>query len=193
MKILRIMLILVSLLVVAVFAAASFLPTEINVTQTVLIKAPIQRVFRIVNSFEEYNQWSPWYELDPDAEYQTLGQQSGVGARYEWKSTRPELGRGSQQIISSQPFHLVQVEMQYGVQGNGLSRFDLDAVDEGTQVSWTYESALGGGFMTRYFGLALRKRVTEDCARGLVNLKRLAEASVEDSEGRSLEAMLRLF
>lgn len=190
MKILRMVLILISLLVIAAFAAGNLLPTEIRVTRSIQIDAPIQRVFGILNSFEQYNQWSPWYELDPDAVYETLGQRSGVGARFQWDSPKPQLGSGSQEIIGSEPYHFVRVSMKYGLQGSGFSTYDLEASEQGTQMSWAYESDLGSSLITRYFGLALRKRIAADCENGLENLKRFAEASLEDSEGRSLEARL---
>ncbi|MEM7281902.1 MAG: SRPBCC family protein [Pseudomonadota bacterium] len=192
MKILSGLLAVIALLMMGIFVAGSMLPTEIKISRTIEIQAPVKRVFNIVNSFDEYNEWSPWYELDPNALYKTLGRSTGIGARFEWESNTPELGRGSQQIVDSAPYHFVKVELQYGLQGNGYSTYDLEATDATTtQFSWAYESDLGDGLLARYFGLALKKRLAQDCERGLKNLKRLAEASVEDSGGRSLEASLK--
>ncbi len=193
MKILSVILAVILLLIIGVVAAGAMLPTDIKISRTIEIDAPVKRVFNIVNSFEEYNDWSPWYELDPNAVYETLGRPEGEGARFRWESKKPELGRGSQKIVASNPYHLVRVELQYGLQGNGYSTYDLEAKDPTTTVfSWSYESNLGDGLLARYFGFALKKRLAEDCERGLVNLKRLAEASVQDSGGRSLEAKLSL-
>ena len=193
MKILSVILGLVLIVIMGLFVAGTMLPTDIKISRSIEIEAPVKRVFNIVNSFEEYNDWSPWYELDPNAVYETLGRPSGEGARFKWESKKPELGRGSQEIVSSAPYHFVRVEMQYGLQGNGYSTYDLEATDPTTtRFVWSYESNLGDGLLARYFGLALKKRLAEDCERGLVNLKRLAEASVEDSGGRSLEARLDL-
>lgn len=188
MKALRIVLIALGLILVAVLGWTSQLPTDVNVSKSIQIDAPIQRVFNIVNSFEEYNDWSPWYELDPHAIYTLLGRQTGVGARYEWKSTRPELGSGSQEIVDSQPYHQVTVELEFGVQGTGLSTYVLKAEEGITEVSWDYYSKLGNGFISRIQAYTLQKKIAADCERGLERLKQLAEASVQDSDGRSLEA-----
>ena len=74
------------LLIVVVVAIAYILPGSVKVQRETVIDAAPGEVFALVNSFENFNQWSPWYEKDPDGDYQIEGPEQGVGARMTWAS-----------------------------------------------------------------------------------------------------------
>ena len=50
-----------------------------------LIQAPPQVVFGYINDYRKFNQWSPWFERDPEAKYEYSGP-TGVGSKMHWES-----------------------------------------------------------------------------------------------------------
>ncbi|MEM8951205.1 MAG: SRPBCC family protein, partial [Pseudomonadota bacterium] len=80
------------LVVLVVLAIAYILPGSVHVKRTTVIDAAPGEVFALVNSFENFNRWSPWYERDPDGDYRIEGPEQGVGARMTWASDKPDVG-----------------------------------------------------------------------------------------------------
>ena len=88
----RIMLWVGVLLIVAI-AAAYMLPRNVRVERSATIGAPQATLFTLLNSFKQFNKWSPWFELDPGAKYTHEGPGAGVGAKLSWVGTRGPSGR----------------------------------------------------------------------------------------------------
>ena len=52
-----------------------------------------ERVHALVNDFHEWQQWSPWEDLDPQMRRTYSGPDAGVGAAYAWEGNR-KAGQG---------------------------------------------------------------------------------------------------
>ncbi|MDH3662787.1 MAG: polyketide cyclase, partial [Alphaproteobacteria bacterium] len=59
----------IGLAVLVLIAIAYILPGSVQVERATVIEAKPGKVFALVNSFESFNQWSPWYERDPEGDY----------------------------------------------------------------------------------------------------------------------------
>ena len=152
-----------------------FLPQTQHLERSITINADQQAIFTTLNSFESFNEWSPWAELDPNASYQYSGPASGVGAGMSWTSDEPNVGNGSQKIISSEPFNRVQVELIFGDNDVTTASYTLAPVDGGVEVTWGFDADFGNNIMGRYFGLLLEKFLGPQYEQGLANLKTLME------------------
>ena len=168
------------LLVVVVLAVAYILPGKVQVERATTIDAPPNAVFDIVNSFEAFNQWSPWYERDPEGDYRIEGPETGVGARMVWASERPDVGAGSQEIIESVPDRLVRTRLDFGEMGDAKASFEIEPQGEDrTHLVWGFETDLGLNPLSRYVGLMLESWIGPDYEHGLAKLKTLAERQTE--------------
>lgn len=182
----RILIVLGALVMVFLFAGL-FLPRLVHVERSVVIKAPQEAVFDLVNGFEMFNDWSPWAGRDPEAEYTFAGPKTGVGAVMAWKSDNPEVGSGRQEIIESERPRWVKTAYEFGKRGAAVATFALRAQGEETHITWGFDTDLGGNPVARYFGLVLDDMIGPAYERGLENLAELAESrsppvelSVED-------------
>jgi hypothetical protein len=54
------------LLLIVAIAAAYMLPRNVRVERSAT-SAPRATVFTLLNSYRQFNRWSPWFELDPEA------------------------------------------------------------------------------------------------------------------------------
>ena len=163
------------LTVVVALAIAYILPGQVRVERETVINAPPADVFELVNGFESFNQWSPWYERDPDGDYKIEGPANGVGARMIWASDHPEVGEGSQEIIESVEDKLVRTKLDFGEMGNANAFFEIEPTGEYTKLVWGFDSDLGLNPVSRYFGLMFDRWIGSDYEHGLAKLKTLAE------------------
>ncbi|MEM7041317.1 MAG: SRPBCC family protein [Pseudomonadota bacterium] len=169
---------------VVLFAIAYILPGSVQVERATEIDATPGEVFALVNSFENFNQWSPWYEKDPDGEYLIEGPEQGVGARMTWASQKPDVGTGSQEIVESVPDRLVRTQLDFGDMGKANAFFQIEPRGEDrTRLVWGFDTDLGLNPVSRYFGLMFERWIGPDYEHGLARLKSLAEERASDSDG----------
>ena len=163
------------LAVVLLIAIAYILPGQVHVKRATVIEAPPADVFKLVNGFENFNQWSPWYERDPEGDYKIEGPASGVGARMTWASEKPDVGSGSQEIVEIVEDKLVRTKLDFGEMGDANAFFEIEPNGEHTRLVWGFDTELGLNPVSRYFGLMFDDWIGADYEHGLAKLKNLAE------------------
>ena len=163
------------LLVAAFVAIAFLLPSESNVSRSVVINAPVAKVFPLVNSLRSFYQWSPWSGIDPDMKVVFSGPESGKGARAVWTSKDPSVGNGSQVITESVENKRVTIALDFGDMGKATAAYVLRPEGQNTRVTWLFHTELGNNPVMRWMGLMFDKMVGDDYERGLARLKGLAE------------------
>jgi len=161
--------------VALLIAIAYILPGKVHVQRATVIEAPPADVFQLVNGFENFNQWSPWYERDPDGNYQIEGPATGVGARMSWASEKPDVGSGSQEIVESVEDKLVRTKLDFGDMGNADAFFKIAPEGDHTKLVWGFDTDLGLNPVSRYFGLMFDSWIGPDYEHGLAKLKTLIE------------------
>lgn len=166
----------VAVVIVGLLGIGFLLADTVHIERSIRVEASPTTLFRVVNSFERFAQWSPWAELDPDMKVDITGPAEGVGARYAWHGNA-EAGSGSQEIIESVVNQKVVVRLSFdGFDQPSMSTIALTPDGAGTVVTWGFDSTLGSNPVHRYFGLMMEKYVGEDYAKGLAKLKLLAES-----------------
>lgn len=89
--------IIASLFVIVVILGLT-LPSNVHVERKILINAQPQAIYPLISNFEEWNKWSPWAKLDPDAEFTLEGQ--GLNQKMSWSSEDSRVGKGSEEIVA---------------------------------------------------------------------------------------------
>ena len=156
------------------------LPDRAEIEREIVINAPQEEVFALVSDFGEWEKWSPWAKIDPDAEYSFSGQ--GVGQKMAWKSDHPEVGDGAQEITAMDPPGLLVTHLDFGEMGKADASFTLTSTAEGdTRVVWAFQSNMRDGVPTHmqpmftYMGFFMDGFLGPAYEEGLANLKRVAE------------------
>ena len=152
-----------------------FLPETARVERSITVNAPQSTVFALGNSFRRIHEWSPWHDIDPQAEWVIDGPAMGVGARMSWTSDDPQLGTGREEITLSEPYSLVKSSFDFGEEGLAESTFACAPVNDGTRVTWSLQTDLGKNIVSRYFGLMFDRMMGPYFERGLARLKAVAE------------------
>ncbi len=168
-------------LLLALIVLGFVLPDKAHVEREIVINAPQEEVYALVSDYREWNRWSPWANIDPDAEYSLIGE--GVGQRMEWTSDHPQVGNGAQEITALDPPNTVVSALDFGDMGKASAIFELSAQDENmTKVVWSFDSNMREGApvymkpMATYMGFFMDSFLGKDYEAGLANLKQAAEA-----------------
>lgn len=150
------------------------LPRHASVSVNTRIDAYPATVFALVNDFRRVALWSPLLDADPNARVVFSGPPRGADAAMTWDGS--VIGSGSQVIVDSRPFEYVETVINPGEAGAARSWFELAGSDDGTSITWHFETDYGLNLVGRYFAPLLAGVVERDYARGLANLRELAES-----------------
>ena len=195
MRVLKRLLIFIAVVLLLVLGAAFVLPDHAQVERRIEVARPASMVLAVVESFTLFNRWSPWAAMDPAATYTYAGPERGEGAKMTWSGNHPDVGSGSQTILSSTADKVV-VALEFDATWKATSTTTIDAFDDGkSAVRWSFYKdlpiTLDGKFLEgiigRYYGLAMDHLVGDDYAQGLENLKTLVE-SMPNADIAGLEA-----
>jgi len=161
--------------VIVVFLGGGYvLPGEAVVQRQIVIAAAPEKVFAVVGNLKRFNEWSPWAELDPNAQYTFEGPETGVGQKMSWTSHNADVGSGSQTITAFEANKRMAMELDFGNMGKSVASIELAPVNGGTGVTWGFKAELKGA-MERWFGLLFDRWIGADYEKGLAKLKVLVE------------------
>ena len=143
------------------------LPRVIQVERSIEIAAPADRIFPYINSQRMFVSWSPWSQRDTKAVYNVEGSESGPGSILTWRSNRPEILSGSQQIVESRENEAVRHALNFEGLGEAQSLYELHQRGEKTVVRGRFAADLGPNPYMRLLGIMMEERVAADLNRGL--------------------------
>jgi polyketide cyclase/dehydrase/lipid transport protein len=146
-----------------------------RVQRVVLINAPPDKVFPLINDLKAWVAWSPYEKKDP-AMKRTFGAvTASKGATYAWEGNK-EVGQGSMEILESGPRKiLIKLDFLKPFEAHNMAEFLIDPKGDGTSVTWAiygpspYMSKVIGTFMN------LDDMIGRDFDKGLADLKAAAE------------------
>ncbi len=167
-------------LVVVFLIVVAMQPNEYRIARTAAVAAPPDRVFAQVNDFHNWDAWSPWAKLDPNAKATFEGPRSGQGAVFIWAGN-DEIGEGRMTLTESRPNDLIRIKLDFVKPMEGTSDVEFTFKPQGdqtsvtTNVTWTMsgrntfvskaiclfmnQDKMLGGYFEK--GLASLKAVTE--------------------------------
>lgn len=160
-------------LIVAAVGGSFLMPQNVHVERSIVISASPDQVFAVVNDLTRAKEWGVWYKRDPNLQLTLEGPPEGVGAKIKWKSETE--GEGSQEITESTPFSSVKSKLDFGGAGAAQAGFNLETVEGGTKVVWSFDTDVGMNPVMRYMGVMFDTWVGQDYEEGLKNLKQLVE------------------
>ena len=176
MKALKIFGIIILILVAAFFIIPLFLPSDVAVSETTVIKAKPQVVFRQVNELKKWFAWSP-FEYDSTTVNTFEGPGRGVGAKRIWKGEKS--GQGTLTIADSKPYKYIETHLTFGREDKAVGTWNFKATNKGTEVTWTIRSIDLKYPFGKWMGLMMPSLLQPMLETGLKKLKSVAESLPE--------------
>jgi len=155
-----------------------FLPAEKTISREIVIQAPPESLFPMINHSKKMNDWMPWLESDPGVKMVFSGPDEGVGSKSEWDSPG-KMGTGSAVVMESNLNQSVKTQLTYTkpIAMSQVAEVTLTPTQGGTKVTWSVECH--NSFFFRLMGVLLNvdKMVGGEFEKGLNKLKLIAESS----------------
>jgi uncharacterized protein YndB with AHSA1/START domain len=166
--------IVVAILVILIMAASK--PDVFRVHRATVIKAPLEKIFPLLNDFRNWGGWSPWEKMDPDLKRDYSGAPTGKGAIYGWVGNK-KVGEGRMEIMESVPPSRIALNLDFlrPFEAHNTVVFTLTPQGDGTGVSWDMQGPTPFMFKVMHVVMNMDRMVGKDFEAGLANLKALAE------------------
>ena len=175
----RILGILASLLIVIV-CVGLILPSNVHIERKITINARPQKIYPLISNFKQWDKWSPWAKIDPEAEFDIVGR--GLGQKMFWSSNDSRVGKGSQELITLNAPNYIKTHLDFGKQGMADASFDLIAENGTTEVTWSLDTDMRAGVpvymkpFSAYLGFFMDSMIGKDYEQGLENLQELVQS-----------------
>ncbi|NIP29414.1 MAG: hypothetical protein GTO02_03440 [Candidatus Dadabacteria bacterium] len=150
-----------------------FLPTEYNVTRSVIIDSTPQEIHKFTGDLSNWDKWSPWIENDPTLKVKIGKNSKGVGASQSWVG---EDGSGSLVFTSTNPNKGLEYDLEFN-QGQFRSKAGFTYLEKGdqTEVVWSMNGNVDTPIIGGFFARKMDTFVGPDFEKGLKKLKSVVE------------------
>ncbi len=152
-------------------------PNDFRYEKSTAMTAPPAAIHAVVNDLRQWNDWSPWAKVDPDAKSTLEGPPAGEGAKFSWDGNN-KVGAGNMTIIESMPGSRVKMRLEFlrPMKAVNTAEFTFAAQnDNQTLVTWSmYGPATTMGKVMSVF-MNCEKMMDRSFAEGLDSLKSIVE------------------
>lgn len=166
---------LIALLVVLAVVVA-MQPDDYRISRSTAVAATPDQVFAQVNDFHNWDAWSPWAKLDPNAKAMFEGPRAGEGAVFAWSGNN-EVGEGRMTLTQSRPNELIRIKLDFikPMEGTSDVEFTFKPQNTDTVVTWTMSGR--NNFIGKAICLIMNqdKMIGGYFEKGLASLKSVAE------------------
>ena len=174
MKVLKVLIIIVVILAAVFFVVPFFLADSFVISETTEIKARPETVFRQVNSYKNWSNWSP-FEADTTMVSTYEGPDRGVGSKRIWDGEKA--GKGSITIMKSDPYSYIQNKLEFGPdEGGGIGSWNFEKTDDGVNATWTIHIQDLQYPFGKWMGVLVEMNMGPIMAQGLKDLKSFSES-----------------
>ena len=143
MKILKKLLLFIVGLIVILTILMFILGKKYHFETSIVINAPIEKVYEQASSSKKFNEWNPWMKLDTNLKLTYSGNQGQVGDEYCWEGNE-DVGQGCHTITALETNKKVATKMLFKKPFESDATSDLVFTKEGnaTKVTWSMDCEL---------------------------------------------------
>jgi hypothetical protein len=165
---------LAAIMVVLVLALRK--PADFRIERSILIKAPPDAIFPLVNDFHRWTLWSPFEKMDPNMNRTYCSAPQGTGAVYEWKGNG-RTGAGRMEIVGETAPAKITVKLDFlkPMKARNTAEFTFAPTGDMTNVTWAMYGP--SPFVAKIFHvfMDMDAMVGKSFDEGLTRLKETAE------------------
>ena len=132
------------LILLAIIGGAIYFGTKnakFDISETKFINAPAEVIYDQVKDFKNWQNWGPWFQIDPNIQISQSEESEGEGATYAWKSKHEALGSISletKKVIPLKEIHQeISIETMLSISKSEVYwRFEETEKKGQTKVTW---------------------------------------------------------
>ncbi len=167
----------IGIIFLALILFSFLLPREVNVSRSITIDAPVDRVFEQVNDLRNWEKWSPWKRMDPMMEMTFSNPPVGQGAFYKWISKDKQVGSGTMTLAKVTNNEEIVTALAFEDGGDASATFNFGHKGKAVELTWKMTNQVGVMPWSKYFGLAMKGERKKQFDQGLKGIKFYAEKS----------------
>ena len=164
----------IAIAIILILAATK--PDTFRIERSATVNAPSEKVFALINDFQQWRAWSPWENKDPDLKRTYSGAERGRGAVYAWEGNK-NVGSGRMEILETAVPQKIVIKLDFfkPFEGHNTAEFTMLPQGDATHLTWTMTGP--AVFMSKLIQvfMNLDRMIGRDFEAGLANLKRLTE------------------
>lgn len=174
-KVLKTFVIVIILIIGLFFIIPLFLDTEYNLKRTILVNAEKEKVKNYMGNFDNFQEWSPWAEMDDDMEVEISGKPGTVGSKYEWEGNE-DVGEGVMTITDvSNDTVKIQLVFEEPFESESPTYYAFKDIDGKTEVTWYMEGEMAYPWNIMGLFFSMEDAIGKDFEKGLEKLKTAVE------------------
>ncbi|MEM1339256.1 MAG: SRPBCC family protein [Bacteroidota bacterium] len=154
-----------------------FAPKTYDVSRSIVIAQPKDKVFTVLRSLKEQDKWSPWAKRDPNMKKEYRGTDGEVGSISYWNGNK-EVGEGEQEITKIIDGERIEGALRFLKPWKSESDCYFETKDTGsdtTEVTWGFSGKNKFPFSIMMVFMSMDKMVGKDFEEGLATLKSIME------------------
>jgi len=175
-EILAVIAVILAIAIAVVLVLASTKPNTLRVQRATSIRAPADKIFPMINDFQQWRTWSPYEEKDPDMKRTYEGADRGKGAVYAWDGDK-NVGSGRMEILEAAAPSKIMIKLDFfkPFEGHNTAEFTMLPQGDVTNLTWTMHGP--AVFMSKVMQvfINLDHMIGRDFEAGLAKLKQVAE------------------
>ncbi len=170
--------IVIAILLVALAGFIALQPSDFCIARTTTFSAPAEAVFAQINDFHQWETWSPWAKLDPNAKNSFEGPISGEGSSFRWAGNK-EVGEGSMTILESRSPTFIKIKLEFLKPFAAVNTSEFTLVPQGNSTTVTWAMYGKNNFVSKAMSLIMNcdKMVGGMFEKGFANMKSIVEKS----------------
>jgi len=170
-------LIVVGIIFGLILLIAAFLPKNSIITQSIQIQKDKKTVFDFVKHINNQHQYNKWVMADPNADFQTSGEDGKIGFILSWNSKNSNVGEGEQEIMELNDNQHIKIEIRFKRPFSGTSYQNItfqSPTETSTEISMTFEST--SKYPYNLMSALMKGVLQKDMGITLGNLKTILES-----------------
>jgi hypothetical protein len=175
-EIIAIIAVVLAIAIAIVLILAATKPNTLQVQRATTVRAPPEKIFPLINDFQQWGAWSPYETKDPAMKRSYSGPAAGKGAVYDWEGNK-NVGSGRMEILDSAVPSKIIIKLDFFTpfEGHNTAEFTMLPQGDGTHVTWLMHGP--ARFLTRLIQvfMNLDNMIGRDFEAGLAKLKKLTE------------------
>jgi uncharacterized protein YndB with AHSA1/START domain len=165
------------LLILGLILFSFLLPSEVSVSRSIVVNAPVDRVFDQINDLRNWEKWSPWKRMDPSMVMTFSNPAVGQNAFYKWESQNKHMAKGTCTLSRVVPNEEIVTALEFENRDQSSSTFKFAHKGDGIEVTWSMHHHVGMMPWSKFGGLMMRTALKKQFDEGLKGIKFYTEKS----------------
>lgn len=188
-KVVLALIVIIASLAVLFFTIPLFLPTSYTVEVSSAMNAPQKAVFDYMRNLENFDEWSPWADLDSNLSVETSGEAGEIGSSYSWQGN-DDVGKGKM-TISDLSDNRIDITLQFIEPWESESKtwYVVEEVGNTSIVYWNMIGEMSYPWNIFTLFMNMEEMIGKDFYKGLNKLKTIVEDESFRKQSYTIESI----